>query len=378
MGWFISGTRMMTAGLIALSTSGAHAGGPWASSVVYGVHNGVAVYEPGVGTPLTYGPFNPSNALWQDPAAVLGKPNTIDYDDLMGHGPVPGGFAGGPMRRVNLVWPSWQWGSGDESDLGERPSWLDGRRQNGVGLTVGSQLVVEFDEPIVNNPDDGGAYHWGTDLIVHGNAAFSSNATIGPETSMASVVLTGGVLAEPVEVAVAQSADGPWYTASVAADGLFPTQPWVWDGDLGAWSGDEQDWLKPVDPGLGIGDFVGLTAAQAIALYAGSAGGTPIDLDALVDELGSPASLGWARFVRFRDPAGNGGEVCAVVDVPDGVGCAAADVAPPTGVLDLSDISAFIGAFTRDEKLADLAAPFGVLDLADITAFIASFVGGCP
>jgi hypothetical protein len=208
-------------------------GNPWADRVVYGTHDGEAVYEPGVGTPLTFGPFSPANPLWRDPEAVLGAPNTLDYDDLEGFGPVPGGFAGGPMRRVHLAWPAWQWGSDDPANLGTRPGWLDGRRQNGVGLTLESQLVVEFDEPVENNPDDGGVAHWGIDLIVHGNSAFVAGGAVTAGANLNALVLGGGVLSEPVEIAVAQSPEGPWYRSAIGGDALFPTQPWAWDAGIG-------------------------------------------------------------------------------------------------------------------------------------------------
>lgn len=60
------------------------------------------------------------------------------------------------------------------------------------------------------------------------------------------------------------------------------------------------------------------------------------------------------------------------------VGCNAADLAEPFGVLDLGDVQAFIAAFVAGDALADLAEPFGVLDLADVQAFAGAFVGGCP
>ncbi len=58
------------------------------------------------------------------------------------------------------------------------------------------------------------------------------------------------------------------------------------------------------------------------------------------------------------------------------------DVACPAdlngdGVLDLSDVQAFIAAFMSGDLLADLTGD-GVLDLSDVQAFTASFVAGCP
>lgn len=55
-----------------------------------------------------------------------------------------------------------------------------------------------------------------------------------------------------------------------------------------------------------------------------------------------------------------------------------ADLAAPFGILDLSDINAFIGGFVAQDPIADVAAPFGVFDLADIGSFIAAFQAGCP
>lgn len=55
-----------------------------------------------------------------------------------------------------------------------------------------------------------------------------------------------------------------------------------------------------------------------------------------------------------------------------------ADLAAPIGVLDLTDIDAFIAAFTGSDPEADLAPPPDVLDLSDIDAFIGSFLAGCP
>lgn len=58
-------------------------------------------------------------------------------------------------------------------------------------------------------------------------------------------------------------------------------------------------------------------------------------------------------------------------------GCNAADVAPPFDLLDLTDVNAFVGAFTAMGTLADLDGS-GVIDLADINLFIAEFLAGCP
>lgn len=63
-------------------------------------------------------------------------------------------------------------------------------------------------------------------------------------------------------------------------------------------------------------------------------------------------------------------------DCPD-LPCNIADLAEPFGTLDLSDISAFVAAFTGMDPVVDFDAN-GVFDLTDISAFVSAFSGGCP
>lgn len=53
------------------------------------------------------------------------------------------------------------------------------------------------------------------------------------------------------------------------------------------------------------------------------------------------------------------------------------DLVPPYGVLDLSDLLAFIVAFEDESPIADFAEPFGVLDLMDLFVYASGFHGGC-
>lgn len=48
------------------------------------------------------------------------------------------------------------------------------------------------------------------------------------------------------------------------------------------------------------------------------------------------------------------------------------------GVLDLADITGFVGCFTGMLPCGDLAPPMGVWDLSDVSAFVTCFLGGCP
>jgi hypothetical protein len=47
------------------------------------------------------------------------------------------------------------------------------------------------------------------------------------------------------------------------------------------------------------------------------------------------------------------------------------------GVIDLADITAFVGGFSDGNGASDLAPTYGILDLADISSFVAAFLAGC-
>ena len=58
--------------------------------------------------------------------------------------------------------------------------------------------------------------------------------------------------------------------------------------------------------------------------------------------------------------------------------CNPADLAPPFGSLDFSDVVAYLTAFSAMDNAADLAPPFGSFDFSDVVAFLAAFGAGCP
>ncbi len=55
-----------------------------------------------------------------------------------------------------------------------------------------------------------------------------------------------------------------------------------------------------------------------------------------------------------------------------------ADLSAPQGVLDFSDVLAFLTAFASGDPAADLSAPAGVFDFSDVLAFLTAFGAGCP
>ncbi len=304
-----------------------HASDIWADHIVYNWDGSTATHAPGSNDNMTHGPFH-SSALWSDPNAILGKPCTLDRDDTE--------WDGGNFREINMVWPAWYNGVSDYNLDGTH--YTDGypelTRNNGCGLKKSGseigQIVVEFDEVIENDSHN----PYGIDFIVHGNPFFATGIYVYEDSDMNTYTLTafggggefppsgaGAVFSEPITISVAQSLDGPWYTFTdapgdvvVTADNYFPTQPYKWDSSNHCWIGEELDWTKPVNPWI-VNYFGNETVADAIRLYAGSAGGTPFDLDWLSDQYGNPVGLEWIKYIKFSDPDNYQGEICAAADV---------------------------------------------------------------
>ena len=154
-----------------------------------------------------------------------------------------------------------------------------------VSIGQGGSLVVRFDEPV----RDDAANPYGIDLLVFGNSGYIDGSY--PD-GLASGVFSDG--RGRVEV----SADGAdWRAVTGAADDVFPTLGYP---DLAGPYDTERgsvlsDFTRPVDPAF---DASGRTFAEIVAAYAGSGGGTGIDL----------AGTGFSEvsFVRITNPDGSG------------------------------------------------------------------------
>jgi hypothetical protein len=235
------------------------------------------------------GPFGSSP--YDDPNVVLGKPTTFIKD-------------GSKTYACSLVYPAWNTAP-------------DGSKLI-VTLDVGSEIVVGFDHKVADDPRN----PYGIDFIVFGNSIFESTGWVKPNTNMDEFFLGNptSIYSERVTVSVAQDPNGPWYTFTNGpyADANFPTNAFAWDSDSNSW-GDELDWLKPVDPNLSVSDFDGLSVANAIRLYDGSAGGTgfdlrwlaPNDYQALVVDPDSGRR--WIQYIKVTSD--EFGEVDAFADV---------------------------------------------------------------
>ena len=221
--------------------------------------------------------FPSTPGTYTDPSAVLGKPTTLFRGDAFDDGTYRASLVSAPYER----------------DPAGRP----------VVTTIGAgqQIVVGFAQEVRNDPGN----PFGIDLLVFGNSFFPASTPVSPTSDMRDLTIRGGANAEPVTVSVAQQPTGPWYTfaAPATGDGLFPTNAYRWDAAAGTWGG-ESDFSRPVNPALTDASFNGLSAADAIGLYAGSGGGAGFDL--------ALTGFEWIRYVRLT---GDGGEVDALADV---------------------------------------------------------------
>ena len=161
----------------------------------------------------------------------------------------------------------------------------------------GGWITVRFDEPIRNDP----AHLFGADVILFGNSFFIDG-------DFPNGLIVGGepFATDPMRVSV--SSDGfNFVDLGSFTEGQFPTQGWLDASPFQTTPGAiASDFTKPVNPALAPGDFDGLTYAQALALYDGSGGGTPIDI--------GPSGLSEVRFIKVSVPVVADADITVEID----------------------------------------------------------------
>ncbi len=228
------------------------------------------------------GPFG--DGAYSYPEALLGKPATQFQDGA------------GVTSRVKIVEPAYVYGLDDEPLI--------------TTLNPGSHITVRFDHKVLDDSEN----PYGIDFIVFGNSFFSlGGESVNDDSDMNKALLSGGGWFEKVTVSVSQDGE-TWYTYDNGpyGDNLFPTQAYDWDEENSQWTDTEMDWTRPVNPALTLEDFEGKTAAEAIAMYKGSAGGTGFDL--------SESGYEWIQYIRVQGLEGEfaEGEIDAFADVAPG------------------------------------------------------------
>ncbi len=164
-------------------------------------------------------------------------------------------------------------------------------------INPGGELTLGFNTPIMNDPTDhaGGMDFtiFGNDFFINGSGGKFSGASDHPG-------LTVWVSQNDVNFYQLQVPNG------YGADDSFPTQG----------SGNP---LVPVNPSLTLSSFVGLTDAQALSLYNGSAGGASFSISWAVDANGNPVDLSSINEIEIIPTSGYGlvDAVARVEDVPE-------------------------------------------------------------
>ncbi|HXR49099.1 MAG TPA: PEP-CTERM sorting domain-containing protein [Candidatus Limnocylindrales bacterium] len=199
-----------------------------------------------------------NNAYYEtfnDPTSALGAPSTETVDPIYGNSPVD------PFEAPYL------------------PNQI-------VGIGGGGSLTLQFNTPILNNPNN----PLGLDFIIFGHAGFNEDFSTG--TAVDGSLYTGGTS----DVRVSVSSDGStFYELNPAlapqVDGLYPT-----DG-----SGNP---FLPVNPALTAANFAGQDLNGIRALYNGSAGGAGFSLAWAIDSNGNSVSLSSVNYVRLDGVSG--------------------------------------------------------------------------
>ncbi len=175
-----------------------------------------------------------------------------------------------------------------------------------------------------------------------------------------------------------------WDPATFALVGLDGTggAPLIFSGFPAAGSGGLNEAIVPQD-----GDLFYLALGQLGATIDATPNGTLITslvfeaVSSGTDSLIEIQADGGAPLVATTVYDGvipNTDVTCTLGSETVSVSCGIADLAPPYGTLDFSDVLAFLTFFDNMDPEADFASPSGTFDFSDVIAFLIAFDAGCP
>lgn len=206
-----------------------------------------------------------------------------------------------------------------------------------VSIGGGGQLVLAFDEPVLDDPNN----PFGIDLLIFGNTGFIDAAW--PNGVVDGMFGNDG---GTIEI----SPDGENWTAvpKLVADGLWPTVGYLDSGPYDELPGSlTTEFTHPLNPQLTFDDVLGLDYAELLGLYDGSGGGIGIDLGMLGLE-----AISFVRISVSMDAPTNA-EVDAISDVAPMFEPADLD---QDGLVNGSDLLLLLGAWGPCDSCDDCAA----------------------
>ncbi|MDG2095613.1 MAG: hypothetical protein P8J89_10135 [Phycisphaerales bacterium] len=229
------------------------------------------------------------HAMSQDPWADV----VINWE------PGIGGAPGYDSPQRSLGQPARMSGQGIDPGVVSpfQPAWTPNEL---VSIGAGGELVIAFDEWIMNDPDN----PHGIDLIVFGNSGFiDGNSPLGTNNGLFGA--DGGL------ISLSEDGEDWLMVPGCLADDAWPTRGWIdadpYDMEPGS---EPSDFLTPMDPAISWTSTIGIPWSDLVETYGRSAGGVGIDLE--------PLGLNRIRFVRISVPvdAFLAPEIDGIVDVP--------------------------------------------------------------
>lgn len=135
-------------------------------------------------------------------------------------------------------------------------------------------------------------------------------------------------------------------------------------------------------PGWSMGDYVSASGTSFASPYAAGVAALVISVNptltvAKIERIMAETATdygdtGWDEFYGWGQVNAH-----AAVEAAFAMAKCPYDLAQPYGLLDLSDLVAFVLAFLDDSPIADFAEPEGVFDLMDILLYVSGFHSGC-
>lgn len=175
------------------------------------------------------------------------------------------------------------------------------------------------------------------------------------------------------------------------AVGGGPTRWYAYDGAslLGQWAANPpfqstpQDMVSHDVDGDGDPDLAEIIFSDGRAhIYQNNGGVLDTDPTWTFDasEVGTAIAFGDINGDGLDDlVTGYAGNTCVRVFLAQPASGCLADLAPPFGgVLDFSDVTAFLSGFAAMDPAVDFAPPAGVFDFSDVVTFLGVFGSGCP